>query len=314
MKPLLRLGLLLVLSVWLYAAVVMSVRRPLVVGEVARQIHAKEERARALGSPKLLILAGSNGRYSHACAALAAPLALPCVNGSVGVGIGLDFQLERWLKLLGPGDVVYLPLEYGQYRASRSEMQAGLHQALLLHHFRRELFAQGVPATLRAVASFDLHQIVNGLGETLLHHAGVRRRSGPDSLTPEGDERGHTEAASRAWAASLRVAVPEPTTVPQDSYALQVLGRFLDAARLRGALVVGGLPTIPDDAPLAAADVHRLAQHYGGHGQRFIALPNLSRYPRSCFHDTLYHLHEECQQRHSAALGAALAAVVSGAP
>ena len=42
-------------------------------------------------------------------------------------------------------------------------------------------------------------------------------------------------------------------------------------------------------------------------GQRFLALDNRSRYPRSCFFDTLYHLNEECQCAHSRAVGRALA-------
>jgi hypothetical protein len=100
--------------------------------------------------------------------------------------------------------------------------------------------------------------------------------------------------------------------VPQQSHALQVLAQFLDAARERGAVVVGGLPTIPDDAPLDEDDVVRLAAFYGAHGQRFLALPQRSRHPRACFFDTLYHLHESCQQAHSAAVGNALAVLLRG--
>jgi hypothetical protein len=309
-RPWTRLLLCLASSALLFALLAVTVRRPLVVGEIQRQLDFKLARAEALGSPKLVVLAGSNGRYSHACAPLAQALALPCVNASVGVGIALDFQFALWLPRLGPGDVVLLPLEYGQYRASSAQMRGGLHPMLMLHHHPDRLWQQGPQAVWQALAAFDLHQLVHGLGETALHAAGVTRRSSLASLTPEGDQRGHDARAAAAHAAALARARAEPTGVPDDSDALRAVRQFLRDAAARGARVVGSLPTIPDDVPLEPATVERLRALYERAGQHWVQLPGLSRYPRHCFYDTLYHLREACQQQHSEALGDALGPVL----
>ena len=63
--------------------------------------------------------------------------------------------------------------------------------------------------------------------------------------------------------------------------------------------VVGGLPTVPDSVAIVPADIDRLRRLYEDAGQRFLVLPNHSRYPLSCFFDTLYHLNEGCQRMHS---------------
>ena len=65
--------------------------RPLELGFLAREIDAKLARAATIHGPKLVILAGSNGPYSHRCQVIEPMLELPCVNGGVAVGIGLDY-------------------------------------------------------------------------------------------------------------------------------------------------------------------------------------------------------------------------------
>ena len=307
---LLSLLALLAGSVLLYLAVFSVVQRPLTVGEVARQLDTRLQFSQQLRSPKLVIFAGSNGRYSHACMPLAQALALPCVNASIGVGIGLDFQLDAWLEQLHAGDLVYMPLEYGQHRSTRADMQAGLQNALLVHHWPGRLWALPPERIVRAWASFDVSFLIQGLAEMGLQAAGVSRRGGSIAHTPQGDARGHDRAAALPYAAFLRSARAEPTTIPAQSHALEVLGRFLDAAHARGVRVVGGLPTVPDTVPVAAADVDALRRFYARHGHGFLALPNLSRHPLGCFYDTLYHLVQECQQAHSAAVGQALPALL----
>ena len=197
MKKLTTLILLLALSGALFIGVFSVVHRPLVVGEIQRQLDYKLGYARTLASPKILILAGSNGRFSHRCAALSQALDRPCVNGSIGVGIGLDFQLEQWDRMLRAGDLVYLPLEYSQYAFTNAQMHAGLQNALLVHSQQPYLWSLPWQRVAAAYGSFDLPFLVHGLVEMALDRQGFRRRSSTDSLTPQGDEQGHTVAAGR---------------------------------------------------------------------------------------------------------------------
>ncbi len=310
MKRLLCVVGLSLVSISLYCAVFAVVQRPLVVGEVVRQLDARLNYAGKLPSPKLLIFAGSNGRYSHACTPLAAPLGLPCVNASVGVGIGLDFQLDIWSRHLHAGDVVYLPLEYGQYRSSQSEMEGGLQHALWVHYWREQLWERPPERIFKAWFSFDLSWLIQGLLEMSLQHAGVVRRGSAGGHTAQGDVRGHDQQAALAYKAFVRGARAEPTAVPERSAAIQALTGFLDTARERGVLVVGGLPTIPEGVSLREDDIQKLRQLFQQHGHRFVVLANRSQYPLDCFYDALYHLRQECQLAHSAMVGRALKAAL----
>lgn len=299
MKKLLALTALLALSMALFFATVSVVHRPLVVGEIQKQLDFKQAYARTLASPKIVIFAGSNGRYSHRCEVLTRALARPCVNASIGVGIGLDFLLAQWRPLLQPGDWVYLPLEYGQYRQTTADMQGGMQNALMVHSHRDALWSLDAQRIAAAYGSFDLSFLIQGTVEMALDRRGYKRRSSTDSLTPQGDEQGHSTSAAASYADFLRSSHAEPTTVPEHSAAIDVLNTFLRDMHAHGVTVVGGLPTVPDSVAIAPADIDRLRRLYEDAGQRFLVLPNRSRYPLSCFFDTLYHLNEDCQRLHS---------------
>lgn len=314
MKKLLTLVALIGLSILLFISVFSFVHRPLVVGEIQKQLDYKQRYARTLASPKIVIFAGSNGRYSHRCEALTLALYRPCVNASIGVGIGLDFLIDQWRPLLQRGDLLYMPLEYGQYRLSAAEMHGGLQNALMVHSQREYLQSLGTRRIAAAYGSFDLPFLIQGAVEMALDHRGFKRRSSTESLTPQGDERGHTDEIALAYAAFLRDSRAESTAVPEESDAIDVLKTFLRQMHDAGVTVVGGLPTVPDSVDVGPRDIERLRRLYEDTGQHFLVLPNQSRYPIGCFFDTLYHLNEACQKVHSAAVAVALRGVLSPPP
>jgi hypothetical protein len=199
-----------------------------------------------------------------------------------------------------------MPLEFAQYTTSREEMQSGTENALLVHYFRDRLLKLEPARILRAYASFDLSFLVHGLVEMALDARGVQRRSGTGTLSPEGDERGHTAEAARAYADYLRAKVYRVPELPSHSHAQSEIGDFLVAARGRGVTVFGGWPTIPDDAVEPAGNRDVIRRLFARHGQPLLDLPGGARYPLSCFFDTHSHLHEGCQISHSLAVGAAL--------
>lgn len=313
MRPLLTLAVALLVSALLYVAVFSVVHRPMTMGNMAQTLQRKTAHAQSLPRPRLLVFAGSNGRYSHRCSSLTEITGLPCTNLSMAVGIGLDFQLAQFEPLLGPGDVLYLPLEYSQYLVSREEMDGGAQNAALMHELRSQLWQLPLPRIARVMRSFDLPFLVHGLLEMGLSRAGLQRRGGHSGAsTPEGDERGHTAAASLPYQAFLKQTRFDPRPLPLNSHALDVLDAFLGRAQARGVKVFGGLPTTPDNVALDDAGIQRLQQLYRRHGFGFIQLPQRSQYPLSCFHDTLYHLNEECQMAHSRAVAQVLARELAG--
>jgi len=313
-KSLLALAGLVAVSIVLFVAVFSVVHRPLVVGEIQNNLDYKLAYARSLASPKIVVLAGSNGRYSHRCEMLTAALGRPCVNASIGVGIGLDFLFDQWRPLLRTGDLVYMPLEYGQYRFTNAEMHGGLQNALMVHSQRDYLRSLDARRIAAAYGSFDLQFLIHGLAEMALDRKGFQRRSSIASLTPQGDERGHSAALGLAYATFLREAVPESSHVPASSDATRLIETFLQQARKDGITVIGGLPTVPDGMVVEHGDIERLRRLYEGNGHRFLLLANQSRYPLTCFFDTLYHLNEDCQKIHSAAIASQLAVSIGKAP
>ena len=306
MRALCVFAVLMLLSVLLYLGVSNAVQRSLTLDAMAPMLERKLAHARSLPRPRLLLLAGSNGRYSHRCQELAAATGWPCSNLSLAVGLGLDFQLRQIETLLQAGDVFYLPLEYSQYFVSQDEMESGAENTLLVHHFREHLWALPLPRIVRAYGSFDLPFLSHSLLEMALARKGFQRRSGADTLSAEGDQTGHTAAAALAYQAYLQAAHFDDRRLPKQSHALDVIEAFLARAAQRSVRVVGGLPTVPDSVLLDDAGIVRLRELFARHGHDFLVLPTRSQYPLSCFFDSLYHLHEQCQRQHSRAVGQAL--------
>jgi len=82
-----------------------------------------------------------------------------------------------------------------------------------------------------------------------------------------------------------------------------LISAFVQAESARGVVVIGGLPTDFTGAAPSPGALAVLATAY----PRFLALPNLSLYPRRDFFNSEDHLAKPCQYLHSLAVAAALA-------
>lgn len=284
--------------------------RPLELGFLARQIDARLARAATIHRPKLVILAGSNGPYSHRCEVIEAMLDLPCVNGGVAVGIGLDYLFARWRNELYPGDVVYLPMEQEQYVRSRLTSALGPDAAIMFRHDWTTLRTLGPLRWIAALFACDLRAALMSGIEMALVASGFQdpRAAAEGTSNAWGDHVGHTAALGAASQSLLArmAAPPESAASIRSGYGTKVIVGFVRWTRAHGVRVIGGLPTELDEEPLPAATRAAIASVYLEHGGEFLALPNLSRYPRSAFFDTPLHLNEEAQIAHSVLLARAL--------
>ncbi len=310
-KPLI-LAVALLASVVLYLAVFSVVRRPLTTGVVGEALRERSAYARSLASPKLVVWAGSNGRYSHRCERLSQVTQLPCANRSVAMGVGVDIQLQLYEPLLNRGDIVYMPLEYGQYIVEREEMEGGIENATLVQDFQTLLWSLEPRRIVRAYGSFDLAYLIHGVIEMTLQAVGVQRRAGStESSNVQGDVTGHTPALAAPYASFLQKAAAGGTAqpLPLNSHALHLIEAFVGRSRARGVTVIAGLPTVPETTAIDERLIAHLKDVMQRQGQDLLVLPNRSRYPLTCFYDTLSHLNEDCQVRHSVAVGLALRSV-----
>jgi hypothetical protein len=218
---------------------------------------------------------------------------------------------------LKPGDIVYLPLEYGVLKGSRASMMSGTELPYMMAYDHQHLWQMDRERSLHAIFYCDLKFLFAGVAEMLLQRAGVERRSGVETLTAQGDETGHGISSGEAYRSYLDNLDWEPPVVAfvdEDSYKAGIIIDFLQWASSQGVIVIGGLPTTFDDQPVPDELIDKLRNFYESRGHFFLAMPNRSQYPREHFFDTKYHLAEEYQRLHSEMLAGYLKELIDNLP
>jgi hypothetical protein len=284
--------------------------RPLTLGALRTRIEATIALARTIHEPKLVILAGSNGPYSHRCEVIAPIVGRPCINAGVAVGVGLDYLFARWKPLLHTGDIVYLPMEETQYARPSATSDLGPDATIMLRHDRAALWTMPARRQIAALFAADLRAAIMSLIETALVDGGFHdpRVAAEGGFNVWGDHIGHTAALAAVNQSTLAVIVPVHHTAAEirDGYGSAEITDFLRWATRHGIKAIGGLPTGFADSPIADDSIAAIRTIYSDQGADFLELPNHSGYPRADFFDTQDHLNEEAQITHSKAIGAAL--------
>lgn len=293
------------LAVVVYLALFHSVlNKPMTLGDMTLLIDRKEAIAEAVGPGAIIIAAGSNGRYSHSCATLSKLLDRPCANLGVAATIQIDF-LFRWVESLAkPGDLVYVPLEYPLWAAQRGDFLSDDVGPAYFYKDPSVLAGLGWDRLLSGAFAFNVRFTIESVFEHVLVRLGVARRIGVTAadINDYGDMVGHDAKAAAAYTdyiAKIRWRVPD-YAVSDTTRAL--IADFIKDMKARGVVVVGGLSTTFDDAPIADKVIDPWRQLFLGNGADFVMLPNKSQYPRREFFDTTAHLQQQYQIAHSEAL------------
>jgi hypothetical protein len=299
-------------SLLLYmAAFTWLLDRPLTLGSLRARIDADLALGQAIREPKLIILAGSNGPFSHRCATIGKLVNRPCINAGVAVGVGLDYLFTRWEALLRPGDIVYLPLEEAQYVRPRATADLGPDAAIMLRHDRATLWRLPLRRQVAALFTADLRAAIMSLTETALASQDFHdpREAVSGGTNEWGDHVGHTEALASRNQSTLAAIIPvhPPAWQIRTGYGSVEVTCFLRWAASHGVRAIGGLPTGFIDSPIGDDSLAAIREIYRDQGAGFLELPNHSRYPRTSFFDTQDHLNETAQIVHSVAIGEALA-------
>ncbi|MES0873944.1 hypothetical protein [Sinimarinibacterium thermocellulolyticum] len=313
----LAIAMAMLASVALYALLFGWVlHKPLSVGTIADYFSIKTARAAALPSPKLVFFGGSNVRFGLSCELAERQTGVPCVNAGFLADVGIDLMAEKFTPLLHAGDVVYIPLAYEQYLWDRDFVVTQRDAAYLFAYDRATLRRMPMVRQLHALFHFDLPYLASAIAENVLAKTGLRRQAGATrvfgagNLNAWGDETGHTAEQGRVFEALIAATAwklpPLEDFTPERYFYTQVLEHFIASLRARGVVVVGGLVQVADDVVIDPRMIERVRAIYERNGAGFIELPNRSQYPRSCFFDSVYHLNEECQRRHTAELLQAL--------
>ena len=277
--------------------------RPLALGFLQQQIDAKLARGASIDGPKLVIMAGSNGPYSHRCEVIEQIMAMPCVNAGVAVGIGLDYLFARWWPLLHPGDLVYLPIEEEQYSRGHLATDLGPDASIMFRHDWRTLAVLPPQRWVTALFSFDLPAALMGPIEIALVASDFHdpRQDMTGGTNAWGDHVGHTAAIAAGNQGVLASTPSHHATADEirtgDGSAL--IAAFVREAIAHGINVIGGLPAEFADAPMPETTQDAIRTLYLSNDADFLELPNQSRYPRTAFFDTGDHLNETWQIENS---------------
>jgi hypothetical protein len=286
--------------------------RPLSIGLLRMELQAKAHALAAMPSPKLVILAGSNGPYSHSCAVIGAMLRMPCENAGIAVGIGLDTLFDEYGPLLHDGDVVYMPLELRQYPITRAQLDAGIDSGMLIRHLRGLLVRMPLDRQIGAMFCCDINDLLDSLVEMPM--AGLSRFNPNSILSRQYSAVGDRidpgrDVSDHALMPLLPRPAPTPTQI-KTGYGSALVSAFVRKETIRGLLVIGGLPTDFDIADIPDRTILSVAALYWANGGTFIVMPNHSQYPMEDFFDGEDHLLSSCQLFHSLLLAPYLASLL----
>ena len=245
---------------------------------------AKHERLRALGSPKLVVIGGSNASFGIDSEALERSTCRPVVNMAMHAGLGTRFMVNEVLDHLGDGDLLLVALEQPLYGAGDA-----LHDA----HYQA---VDRYPEALWAIAPWHWPKVIGGVAVMRLRTAWRRwaRLAWPPKPSiyhARGfNERGDfvhydTAAGAMAW------------TGQSDTTASPILGkaflrhahRLVSQADKAGATVLFTWPVSARSTPAPDCDA-TISTVLRAEGLTMIGEPASYVLPDSAFLDTRYHV------------------------
>lgn len=287
--PLLGSGMALGLALLLAAGQVVRTH-----GVMVDMIQRKMALARAIDSPKTVIIAGSNGHYGLRAKRLTAATGRPTINLANNGGLTLDFQFFLARQVVHAGDLVILPLEYHNYYRSSHRLvntaTAGTSLGMGLDYFFHLPWAERT-RYVRLVTFAQLWQ-------------GVRSRFGADvgppvlrPLNPWGDELGNisnprTDALLRENIAYEQQHM-ELKPLDPDGGRVRSLVSFIRWCQQRSIRVLATWPNAfagpPFRGPAMGALRADIRAFYDELNVTVVGQAELAAMPRELLFDTIYH-------------------------
>lgn len=248
----------------------------------------KNDRLRAIGSPKVVLVGGSNLCYGVDSERLGQALCAPVANMGLTAMLGFRFVAEEALAATGPGDLLVVCLEHGTYRLPDPAPDA----LATVVDYRPEAL-QLVPWRRwpRLLASLRVQHL-----QTLADHLWHRVSTGAPPayndrhFLPNGDEVSHLDAPQMPHMPAPERAVHDTLIIDPAFWGLA--DELVRRAAAKGATVVWGFSPMADciyNAPVQTVLKERLSAH----GLDVIGDPAGYRFADSLFYDSWYHLRRQ---------------------
>lgn len=286
-----------------------SLGKPLNSGEreLETWYQAKDEAARRATSPtkpKIVLLGGSNVLYGIDAAQIVRKNKFPTVNYGTHAALNLDFLLWRASKVLNPGDVVVLSLEWEHFHRNPFE----------LNQVSAPYLVAAEPAYLPRLPWRTLAGLIltSGWDRILLPlrflpredariHDAFWLQTMSFTLTLEGDVMGkRPEDKGPAQQRSLDAVTIDPNLVLAAPQALTAppwrrIAEFIRSCREQSIAVWIAFPALMDDPAYrspAAKRVYRAFEHnFETLGAGVLTRQISTLYGKDALWDTIYHVH-----------------------
>ncbi len=214
-------------------------------------IEKKTASANRIIGPKILLVGGSNVHFGYSAEHLQAAVGMPAVNMGSQVALGLRYLLHYSRRVIKPGDIVVLALEYQQYGDySRKSFSAAPLVLQSLLHDREYFDSLSLLSRARIAASLSLSQwsrlirckLNPAIGQAhIKDYLRLKTFYDPSTTNEFGDETQNTNQIARS--------IPETLFRPSRRWAVhpeavRVLRKFSSEIRAKGASVVIAFPNL----------------------------------------------------------------------
>jgi hypothetical protein len=256
-----------------------------------QNVGLKRELVRQVGSPKLVVVAGSSTARGINAEMLSQAIGRQAANFGLFAGIGPDVVLYEARRVLKPGDVALLALEYNHY-VSEGPSADAIDYVLACG---RGLF-RSLPLIekLQYVFSLPLSRVYGSLAWS---PPAISKGDGRGSLTALGDMKLIPKVfppVSDQDRTRMSLYRPMPIAMNPDSQGARAIAAFVAWAKERNIKVIATWPNtiyFPEYAHDSGFDDIR--RFYAGLGVAMVGDVSSSLLPLSMFYNTQYHLNIE---------------------
>jgi len=270
-------------------------------------IVKKTTYANTIHERKLLVVAGSNALFGISSKMVENELNIPSVNMAVHAGLGLDYILGQSKKVINPGDIVILALEYEHYDYD------GSPSSTLIDYVVSCDFSYATQKPINETGKFifgmDVSRLREGLNNKFILHGGVPRYGyQSNTLNINGDETYHKIENSKSIKFLSKLDATKPLTkgIKDNTKAWSVLDNFIEWCNQNNVTLLVTYPSILyNDAYFsnnAIESINKIETFWISRGVRIVGKYDDFIYKPEYFYDTIYHLNNAGMEKRTSTL------------
>lgn len=253
----------------------------------------KEQRLKNLSDRiRLVIIGGSNARFSIHSELLKDSLGIEPVNMGIHVGLGLDYMFEEISDELKKGDILLVSAEYTHYLSKDNYLGGeGLTDMYLIRHqwekaFRHIFSSRNFFSVYRLLARRIKR--MNTRAEDIPLRMETRTK-----YNRYGDYTGHYTLPKRPFRVSPLYNDPDPEILTD------IRGKIKQLQQKGVKVYIVPPPYCQTALEQDSVIIRRIGGKLRENGMPFVATPKRYTYPDSLFYDTQYHLTQKGGDLHT---------------